>query len=898
MNKLCGAVPVNRTKLYRPPVTVDYVPRDTLDDRLEARVSLPLTVVSAPAGYGKTTIISHWLESSDYLSTWLSLDESDNDIRCFLTYVVASLQTVSTDACQETLNNINADSLPPMSIIATDLSNDLDALEEPLILVLDDYHLIREFEIHRLLECILEHPPQHLHLVIVSRHDPALSLVSLRACHRLNEIRMYDLEFSKEDTLALLEKISGKSLQAINIERLQNSIEGWAAGIRLVALALQYQDNVEKFLSHFENSTQPLHEYMITEVLSAQSPGIQESLLSISVLERFNYSLCEALCNSDDKVEGVNGKDFIETLEKSGLFYIRLDEQCNWYRFHHIFSALLKQQLEVRRCQEDISELHKKASVWFTDNGYIEEAIHHALEGNDDERAVLIIGHARHDLMNNDQWHRLERWLNLFSHIAVQQHIHLILLRCWLDLYHWYRLDYLVKDLERAETLLEISPLDAHELAPLEAEVAAIRSNLAYWILKPSHGITLVEQVLRDSPDKHECIRSTALLGWSPLCQMLGDVHQGDSVLWEHMEDGRFNSPSSRSRLIQSLCLTYWPEADTRKLLQAASRLLELSTKHDLLWSQSFARYFLGLMHYERNELKEAVAQLEIITEDSYHFPIQNLVHCSFLLSLSYQVLGLSERAREIADSISKLTFERGNKMFIDLAEAFQANLDLRQGRIVQANQWARAFKMPAPHGLQRFFNAELTFISVMMAQNTPQSRKITAEQLNNFHGLLNQIHHPRLLIDVLGMKALLADSEGDSDTAVALLHEAVVIGQPGQLIRPLADLGPDLIKLLNRLNLNEEGLHYIGKILSALGKSTGMFAAVTNDYPLSETLSQRELEILNLFARNLSNKAIAEKLFISTGTVKRHAHNIYSKLSVSGRRNAVSKATGLGILK
>jgi ATP/maltotriose-dependent transcriptional regulator MalT len=346
------------------------------------------------------------------------------------------------------------------------------------------------------------------------------------------------------------------------------------------------------------------------------------------------------------------------------------------------------------------------------------------------------------------------------------------------------------------------------------------------------------------------------------------------------------------------MCVSYWPEAEPQKLQQAATRLLEIGLEHELTWSQSFARYYLGLFHFDRNELGAAVEHFEIIVGDPYRYPIQNLTHCSFLLSLCYQVQGLPDRAREIANSIYRLTFERGNKMFVDLAQAFIADLDLRQGRLAQANRWARTVEMPPPHPMQRFFNAELTFVSERIAQDTPASRGTAAERLDNLHDLFSRTHNRRLLIDVLGLKALLADAGGKLDEAMTLLKAAVLLGQPEQFIRPLANLGPGLIKLLNRLDLDLEGLRYVGSILSALRESDRATGVESGNEPLLEVLSGRELEILDLFARNLSSKDIAEQLFIAPGTVKRHAHNILGKLSVSSRQEAVSKARGLGILR
>ncbi len=904
MNKSQYTIPVNRTKFYRPPVSADYLSREALNASLEQGIDLPLTIVLAPAGYGKSLLISHGLDTRDSTnacsSAWLSLDTSDSDLRIFLTYFVAALRTVSADACKEIFSIVNAETLPPLHYITTQLSNDLDELDERMILVLDDYYRINDTDIDSIINSLLEHPSRNLHLIIVSRQDPALSLASLRAYHQLNEIRMRELKFSSEDTLAFMSQTIDYPLQANNIQRLQDRTEGWPVSIRLATLALKHQDNIEDYLNHFSSDARPLQEFLVTEVLSQQSVPVQDGLLNISIFDRFNPELCEAVCNNkhDGEDSLASGENFIEILENSGLFCVALDGQGEWFRFHHLFAELLQKQLEEKRGSEEISRLHIKGSHWFIENAYVEEAIHHALAGGDVETAVDIVGSARHELMNMDHWHRLEQWLKMFSHEAIQQHAHLMLLRCWLDYNHWYRLDYMMKDLDRADVLLETTHLDTSEASPLKAEVAAIRSNLAYWILEPSHGVTLANQALRDTPDEHECVRSTALFGLGPLYQMLGELQQGEQIIWDHMEDGRLNSPSSRARLMLSLCIAYWPEADTQKLLKAASGMMQIGLEHKLPWSQSFARYFFGLIHYERNELNEAVEQLKIIVDDPHRYPIINVTHCSFLLSLSYQELALPDRASEVADSIAKLTFERGNKMFIALAEAFQADLDLRQGHIVQAEHWVNGFVPPAPHGLQRFFNAELTSIRVMMALDTTQSRATAAEQLDSFHQVVKQIHHKRLMIDVLGMKALLADAEGDVDTAVALLHEAVALGQSGQLIRPLADLGTGLVNLFNLLDLNQEGLQYVGEILSALNGSSEATKAQSGNGNKSASLSHRELEILDLFAGNLSNKEIAEQLYISPGTVKRHAYNIFRKLSVSDRHDAVSKSRGLGILK
>jgi len=903
-------IPLIRTKLQRPPIVGEHVHRSQLLERLDQRLQRPLTLVTAPAGYGKSTLVSCWLETCDLPAAWLSLDETDNDLHLFLSYLLVAVQTISPAAGKDIQSILNTSQLPPLSILSGILINELDQIKQAFILTLDDYQVINNKTIHNLLIEILKHPPHAMHLVLASRIDPPLALASLRAKGKMTEIRVQDLRFSLEETAEYLQKMLGQTIEDNIVALLGEKTEGWVTGLRLAVLSLRHREDLNRVLTDLPKDNRYIMDYMVAEILSQQPPTMQEYLLTTSILNRFCAPLCDAVCISDTGSGAckISGQEFLQLLKKANLFVIRLDDEGRWFRYHHLFQILLNRRLKQDFKKEDIQVLHTNASTWFEENGHFEEAIQHALTGGDVEGAVEIVGHARHDLMNREQWHRLVRWLKLFSPEAVQQYPHLILLRCWLNLYHWYRLDYLVKDLDRADLLLETAAPNAREAGPLKAEVAAMRSNLAYWTLNPSHGVALAEQALRDSPNGHECTQSTALSGWGALCQMLGEVKQGERILWDHMDDGRFNIPSSRARIMFSMCIVYWPEADTRKLQQAATELREISLRYEQSWSLSFAHYFLGLFYYDRNELTDAVAQFKIIVEDPYRFPIQNVTHCAFLLSLSYQALGSPDRAHEVANSITKLTFEHGNRMFIDLAEAFQADLDLRQGRIAQADQWARDFVAPAPHGMQRFFNAELTSIRVLMARNTPKSLKSAAEQLDSMHKLLGQIHHRRLMIDILGMKALLADALNQESTAFEKLSEALTLAEPGTFIRPFLDLGYQMGDLLQRLAKQKPDQKYTERILAAFSnEETAMGQNVSDDQnvhrsflsnqALVEPLTNREIEILLILPKGLSNQEIAERLFISPETVKKHLYNIYQKFDVKNRKQAVAKAKSLGIL-
>ncbi|NOR40741.1 MAG: hypothetical protein GQ537_05985 [Gammaproteobacteria bacterium] len=871
--------------------------RSALESRMEQGVDLPLTVVTAPAGYGKSTLLSHWLETSKYRAAWLSLDESDNDLQRFLYYFITAIQEAAPSACQNTLEHLEGDNLPPEEIIVSSLGNELHLLKERVVLVVDDYQHIRSIHIHSLLDRLLQHPPRGLHLVIASRQDPPLSLSLLRGSGFLSELRMTDLEFTNEESTRFLKGELGKALESEIIDELHLRTEGWPVGIRLAALALKAHGDAKRLLNGFGAKSQPLQQYLLDEVLSAQPEHLRERLLQSSILDRFNAELCEAVWhrsfeNLDDEM---SGREFIDSLESVGLFCVALDDRQDWNRYHHLFSDFLLQQLKDQYCPEDISRLHLNAAHWYRQSGHEEEAIKHALAGHDHATAADIVGLSRHRLMNQEKWHQLERWLRLFSQPEVESHLQLLLLRCWLDLAHWYRLDLLMQDLDLAERLLEeLDPADP-ETSLLLAEHTSMKSSLAFWMLDSQGAVDMCAKVAKVMPDDRELVQDTAIMVAAGAHQMLGQTPEGEQLLWSYLDGERSRSPASHGRLLQSMCYVHWMNADNRKLSQTMSRLLEISLDHQQYWNQSFSRYFLGLAHYDRNELEAAILDLEVILERPYRFPIQNVMHCSFLLAMAYQAKGKSERALEISEEISKLAQARGNRMFIELTDAFQAELDLRQGRLAQANYWATTYEMPEPHALHRYFYAEFTYARILLARGAFDQ---LGTVLQSLAGTTEKTHHRRFKIDVLALKALMEEALGNEEQAVALLQQAVVLAQPGGLVRPLADLGPGLIKLLNWLDLDQEGLHFVGSVLAVLQEAGTARVIQPDQHALLEPLSNRELDVLKLLAENLSNREVGEKLFISPGTVKRHAHNIYGKLAVSSRNDAVSKAYGLGLLK
>ncbi len=351
------SIPIIRTKLYRPSVASDFVYREGLDALLDESSDHPLTLVSAPAGYGKSTVVSHWIETRDGLNAWLTLDGVDNDVGMFLSYIVAAVQTVLPEACTDTRLLLKEEILPPLPLLAGCLGNDLDALEESLVLVLDDYHHIDQPGVHELMNHLLKHPPDPLQLVIITRRDPPLLLGALRVHNNLTEVRVRDLMFTRSETKVFLEQATGQTFSGAATDHLQQMTEGWVAGLRLAVLALQHHSDADAYLLGFDCNVGGVRDYLVEEVLARQPPGAADRMCKISILNRFCAPLCEAVgaASAGGDQDQIDGSGFIDWLKDSGLFCVSLDEQDEWCRYHHLFRELLQHRLERRFTPDEIA---------------------------------------------------------------------------------------------------------------------------------------------------------------------------------------------------------------------------------------------------------------------------------------------------------------------------------------------------------------------------------------------------------------------------------------------------------------------------------------------------------------------------------------------------------------
>jgi LuxR family maltose regulon positive regulatory protein len=369
-----------RTKLHKPQISPDLVPRPRLVERLRRGLDRKLTLISAPAGFGKTTLACMWLQDCARPAAWLSLDENDSDLRVFLSYFVAAVQTVFPDACPTTLGVLRAPHLPPLDHMAITLVNEINDLPEPVILVLDDYHAIQDEAVHELVATLIGNLPRHAHLVLASRVDPPWPLALLRAGRQMMELRADDLRFTLDEAQAFLERVVGVDLTSEAVATLEGRTEGWIAALRLAALSMRGETDHAAFVQSFKGTHRDLTDYLTTEVLSQQSQPIQDFLLRTSILDRFCAPLCDAILDDrrstiDEEPPSPLSQAILDELDQANLFLVPLDYERRWYRYHHLFQDLLRRRLQAQLNAEELASLHSRASAWLRDNGLIEEAL-------------------------------------------------------------------------------------------------------------------------------------------------------------------------------------------------------------------------------------------------------------------------------------------------------------------------------------------------------------------------------------------------------------------------------------------------------------------------------------------------------------------------------------------
>jgi LuxR family maltose regulon positive regulatory protein len=887
------------TKLYIPPLRSDLVPRPHLYDRLNEGSNRKLTLVSAPAGFGKSTLVAGWLNERGVQAAWLSLDSGDNDPVRFWTYLIAAIQTIHQEMGVEARQIVSAPQLRSTEPVAINLINDISQLAHDLIMVLDDYHVIEAGQIHDGLSYLLEHQPPNLHLVLITRVDPPLSLARLRAHGRLVEIRAGDLQFSSDEAAILFNEVVSLNLKPEQVEALNRRAEGWIVGLNLAALSLKGKPASEKIIERFTGSHKFILDYLTEEVVETLPDAHRQFLLRTSILDRF----CAALCT------GVTGnpasQQLLDEFHSGSLFLIPLDASDTWFRYHHLFAEVLYALLE-RDHPGEIDALHQKAAAWFEREGYPDEAVDHALcSGDIDLARELVLKHWI-PFLHRGEIATVLRWLDALPDELQADDPSIPLARCW-ALFLSGQIPAIAPYLERADkaykrllkkgTLMDVSQnLIASQLLMIRSVLARSQGEHAMSVTHAEEATRLVPAEMLEGIGTTWNILASARAGAGDFAGAIAAYERGIERAHEEgnlvvVYGGIFG---------QAMYLIIQGQLNQAEGLchQAIDRAV--SEGHGDFPAMGWLQIAMARINLERYRLDEAEAYLNSGLRVA-------------------RPGGFSEAERTGRYLRAHLAAERGDldaaaDIFQDTARLVNAMHDPYQTGELN-REWAKLYlkagnldaarekldileEMSEATRHAHLLLGRMWMFPCLLCAEERFEEALTA--LDESIRRARSMNGNGELIRLLALQALALDALGDGMPARSALHEALALGVPGGYIWRWLDAGPGLEPLLRDLrgdgDTPKEYYSYLDALLEAYRTAFGEPARPQLG-ELLDPLTPREMEIMRLICQGYSNPQIASELVVTINTVKKHTSNIYGKLGVRSRTQAIARAYDLGLV-
>jgi len=908
------ATPILATKFFIPPPPSKVVVRSRLVKQLTEGLitGRKLTLISAPAGFGKSTLVSEWIVNCGQQVAWLSLDENDNSAERFLIYVISTMRTVSPNLGADILDALQSPQTPPVDVILTALLNEITTIPNNFILVLDDYHLTDASSVDDVLTFLIEHIPPQMHLVITTREDPSLPITRLRARNQLTEIRATDLRFTPSEAAEFLNQVMGLNLSAEDVAALEIRTEGWIAGLQLAALSMKGQEDMHGFVQAFAGDHRYIVDYLVEEVLRRQPEPVRNFLLQTSILERLNGPLCDAVTAQ------TGSKARLEQLQRGNLFLIPLDDKREWFRYHHLFADVLRMHLTAEQ-PDLVSDLHKRASEWFGKNNLIADAIRHALAANDFERAAELIERAIPVMRQSRQEPTLLNWLKALPDELFQNHpvLNVNYVGMLMQNGQFGGVESRLQEIEQWLATPEGSRrspvyVDEEDFQRLTSSVHMYRAAIALaqgdTVNSTKHAGKVLELAREDDDFPRGAASSLlGLVSWTD-----GDLetaHQMYSDGMAHLHKVGFISDVVGGSVVQ---------ADIRiiqgRLHEAMSiykRGLQLATKQGTSVLRGAADMHVGMsdLYCEHNDLDTAeqhllkskeLGELNGLPKNPYRWRVA--------MARIQGVQGDLDGALDLLDEAEPL-YVGDFAPNVRPIQALKARVWIKQGELEKALAWARTQKLSIdeePNYLREF--EQITFVRMLLSQYQSDHKE---GSLHDGIGYLERLlkaaeEGGRMgsVIEILILQALAHQMDEDIPAALSALERALKLAEPEGYIRMFVDEGSAMSVLLREAAKNRITPAYTAELLSAFeaerkgfGEEMPIPAAPVSG-SMIEALSQRELDILRLFKTELSGPEIAQELVIALSTVRTHTKSIYSKLNVNSRRAAVKRAIELGLIK
>lgn len=896
------------TKLFAPRLRPQLVPRPRLQERLQQAARSRLTLVSAPAGFGKTTLLADWMAvtaQSGAATAWLSLDPTDSDPATFWTGVVSALQAAVPLAGLSALNPVDAGHLPAQRLL-TALLNDLHASPGEVWLVLDDFHRVDSRDVDDSLALFLERLPSHVHVLISSRSDPGLPLSRWRARGDLTEVRASELRFTFDETTTYLNEVAGLELSTQAISRLEDRTEGWIAALQLAALSMQGRDDVDGFITRFAGDDRYIVDYLVEEVLAHQPPPVRRFLLESAVLDRLTGPLCDAVSGRGD------GTAMLAELDRTNLFIVPLDDRRRWYRYHHLFAEVLRARALTEQ-PEVVPQLHRRAGRWYERHDMPEEAVRHALAGGDIDRAAYLMEAAMPSIRRRRQGTLLKSWLEALPDYAVRRNPVLSVFYGYTRLVSG-NLDEVEPRLHDAELALEAGPdptgpgwADTQELRTLPATIAVYRASLA----QARGDVPATTEHARRAldlagPEDHLARASGAgflgLAAWAH-----GDVSTAlktftTAVESMHAAGALVDEMSSRVVLADLWVAAGNPGSARRLLLDA----LQVCQSHGevVLLATPELHVALSELDREAGNLGAARAHVEQAAGIGEGAPMAESHYRWFLASARIrEAQGDPQGALELLGQAQAL-YRPGFFPTIRPIPAMKARVWISQGNLEAADDWVATEDVGVddPMDYMHEFD-QLTLVRLLIARHRidddADGNVSALRLLGRLHEAAQANGRAGSVIEIHVLQALALDAQKRLDEAMHCLQRAWDdVPDPNGYARVFLDEGPPMLRLLHqaaRGGVSDHATRLLRLAQGQEGKKPGLSRGATGTS--ADTLSQRELQVLRMLDSELSAPGIAEALFVSHNTVRTHTQHIFTKLDVTTRRSAVLRGRELGLL-
>ncbi len=870
---------INRSKFFRPVKGLDLVDRKRLSHKLDQGSSLPLTVISTPAGYGKSTLVASWLDQIDIPNVWISLEESDSDLNIFIAHLNWGIQSKIEGFGTEIDQLLKSPQPTAPDVLINKFVDLTSRIEKDLIIILDDYHQIIDKAVHELLLTYLKFPNHHIQLIVISRSDPPLSLNNFRLKGWVVEIRTRDLRFNRKELKLFLRAKNLLIETEWGLSKILKLTEGWAAGLRLLVSNANSMDELLEYLDQGEKS-ESLYMALIVNYLE-KNRSIAACVIRMSVLEEFNHQLSDHILDSLG-VDRPDCRSWIQQLVNENFFLVPLDENKYAYRFHHLINNYLVSILKNELDQKEILKIHHAAAQWYQDHCKYTLAVKHYIKAEDHEEAIHLFETFRLDHLENTRWIELEQLYRLFPKSVAESYPILLLTKCWLLIYQGNVFE-MFSLLQKFRDVLERLNETSRELY---AEVKSLEAYEVYIVSKDyDRCLEVCEYAIEFLPASHTYALGYAWIFLGGSLQVLKNTFQAVKEVRQGIESTLNTNVNCHQWLV--ICYLYWIEGGDDQLRSSAESLEKIALSSNNLEALANAYYFLGIAAFSQGELDRSLGYLSTFRQ--YRYQSIGPIHFMSMVALSHclETMNDLDHLTRVEKELATLVQTQNDEYFSVTLNLSKADNEFRNGDAKAALHMVKTLATIPLVPASNFYLPQITLAKILISSSLKEDLEAGKQLIAEMEDLLSETKNKRFTIPLTLLRAQLALKEDIPTLAGNLVNDCIHLSKATGIIQPFLQIDKELFRFVQSKSRRSHPDFY-----ARLQNYSSLDEAVTLDDP-----SYRELEVLKLLTEQLSNKQIAEVLFISEKTVKRHCANLFKKLGVKNRREAVNRGRNLKLI-